>query len=88
MISIDTEALAEAIAEAILAKLPPRPEPPATQHLLVSSTKLATMLGISKPFIDRLRSEGKIPSIQVGTRRLYEPSEVVAALRKQNGVDQ
>jgi excisionase family DNA binding protein len=51
-----------------------------TRHL-TDKPGLAKALTISIRSIDKLVSAGKIPSIRVGTRRLFDPEEVTAALK-------
>jgi excisionase family DNA binding protein len=82
MISIDPsfiDALADAVANRV-----PKPQPPQRElaPILVGADELARLLSISRPFVDRLRAEGRIPSILVGTRRLFDPVDVVAALKE------
>jgi hypothetical protein len=52
--------------------------------LLVDSDRMAAMLSISRPHLDRLKAAGTIPSIGVGRSRRYCPADVVAALASQN----
>lgn len=39
--------------------------------LLVDRREAARMLGVSAGTIDNLRARGELPSIKIGTRRLY-----------------
>ena len=73
------EKLADTIVDRLPKTQPPRTEP---APILVGADELARLLSISRPFVDRLRAEGRIPSILVGTRRLFDPSDVVAALKE------
>jgi excisionase family DNA binding protein len=51
------------------------------QRYLYSKSELAKSLSLSTRSIDSLVSSGRIPSVRVGTRRLFDPSEVTAALK-------
>lgn len=48
----------------------------------VEGEEMASIAGISRTSLDRLRKAGKVPSAKVGTRRLYDPDAVMAALMK------
>lgn len=48
---------------------------------LAKKAELAKALGISIRAVDRLVSAKKIPSIQIGTRRLFDPEAVILALK-------
>ena len=74
MITVDIDAL----ASAIVAKLP-TPEP-IDAPLLVDGNRLAELLSISRPTVDRLVRDDRVPSIMIGTRRLYRPDDVIKAL--------
>jgi len=81
-LSIDPS-FVEAIADAVIARMPKMPEPPLPDApQLVDGARLADLLSISRPTVDRLRRDGRIPSIMIGTRRLYDPTDVVAALKE------
>ena len=47
---------------------------------LVDRHRMADLLGISVPMLDRLTSEAVIPSVMAGRRRLYEPRRVIDAM--------
>ncbi|TWU33886.1 helix-turn-helix domain-containing protein [Novipirellula artificiosorum] len=47
---------------------------------LVDGDRLAELLGVSRCSVDRLRADGKIPSVMIGRRRLYRPDAAIAAL--------
>jgi len=74
----------DALASAVVAKLPPpAPAPPTPLvPLLVDIEQLAPLLGVSVSTIERLKREGKIPSITMNSRRLYCPSSVIQALEE------
>lgn len=46
----------------------------------VDRQRMAELLGISLPTLDREATEGRIPSIKIGTRRVFEPRKVIDAL--------
>ncbi|QDV56475.1 helix-turn-helix domain-containing protein [Rosistilla oblonga] len=56
------------------------------QPSLVDRHRQAELLGISVPKLDSLVREGVIPSKQVGTRRLFDPAAVIAAIPDTGGV--
>ncbi len=51
------------------------------QHYLSSKTEIAKALSLSTRSIDKLVASGKIPSVTVGSRRLFDAAEVTAALK-------
>lgn len=74
--------LIEAITAAVVAELRPMIEA-STEPMLVDGDRMAELVGISRPNLDRLRAAGIVPSVSVGRRRLYRPDAVVAALETQ-----
>lgn len=74
----DRETLVREIVEAVTKKL----QEPSQQASLVDGDKLAEILGVSRPTVDRLVRDGKIPSVLAGRRRLYSPVAVIAALSR------
>jgi len=48
---------------------------------LTSKSEIAKALGLSTRTIDKLVASGKIPSVRVGTRRLFDPGDVTSALK-------
>jgi excisionase family DNA binding protein len=50
-------------------------------HQLLSKPEIAKALSLSTRTLDKLVAAGKIPSVRVGTRRLFDPEEVTAALK-------
>ena len=46
----------------------------------VDRQRMAELLGISLPTLDREVTEGRIPSVKIGTRRVFEPRKVIDAL--------
>lgn len=72
----------EELVATLLAALQPQFEPFLTSATrLVNRQTMAQLVSISLPTLDRLVSSGEIPSMQVGTRRLFDPDAVVAALK-------
>lgn len=49
--------------------------------LLVSKSEIAKATTLSIRTLDKLVAAGKIPSFKVGTRRLFDPEAVAAALK-------
>lgn len=76
---IDPDRLRADIAAAVIDALRPVIAD-AAQPSLVDRARMADLLGISIPKLDRLVSDGVIPSKLVGTRRLFEPRCVIDAL--------
>ncbi|WP_417740411.1 DNA-binding protein [Rosistilla oblonga] len=52
---------------------------------LVDRQRMADLLGISVPRLDTLVRDGEIPSRLIGTRRLFAPAEVIAAIPSEGG---
>jgi len=52
-----------------------------SKKYLLSKIEIAKALSLSTRSIDNLVSSGRIPSVRVGTRRLFDPEEVTAALK-------
>ena len=48
---------------------------------LVSKTTVAKATSLSARSVDNLVAAGKIPSVKVGRRRLFDIAEVIAALK-------
>lgn len=48
---------------------------------LANKSEIAKALSLSTRTLDKLVAAGKIPSVRVGTRRLFDPEEVTAALK-------
>ncbi|TWU38983.1 hypothetical protein Q31b_40610 [Novipirellula aureliae] len=57
----------------------------AQEPRLVDGDRLAELLEVSRPTVDRNRADGVIPSITIGRRRLYRPDAVIDALERQEG---
>ena len=53
----------------------------ASQPQLVDGDRMANLLGVSRPTIDRLVRDDLIPSVMVGSRRRYEPRSVIDDLK-------
>ena len=70
----ETEALLARIADEVVARL-------ASAPLLVDAAELSRRLGVSPSSLTRAVRAGTLPSIRVGARRLFDPREVLAALR-------
>ena len=52
----------------------PAPTPPAP--LLVDRREAARLLGVSPGTIDNLRNAGELPSVKLGTRRLFDVTDL------------
>jgi predicted DNA-binding transcriptional regulator AlpA len=54
---------------------------------LVSAKELATMLGVTRSWVNDRRRRGKIPSVDLGYRTVrYDPGEVLRVLRERADV--
>ena len=51
----------------------------------VSTKEICAFLGVTEPTIIRWRSKGKIPFLRIGSRILYQKSNVLAALQNKKG---
>ena len=70
----DRAAIVRDVVDALRPLLEARPK-------LVDVEVLALQLGLSIATLDRLRRSGKIPSLKLGSRRLYDPEAVLIALQ-------
>jgi excisionase family DNA binding protein len=60
---------------------PDRPTP-----LLVDRREAGRMLGVSAGTIDNLRARGELPSVKIGTRRLYQVTDLLRYIEVRKGV--
>ncbi len=74
---ISAEDRAEIVADLIAAI---RPMIERRTKLLVSEPEMASLASVSTQLLADQRSAGKIPYVQMGTRILYNPDAVIAAL--------
>jgi hypothetical protein len=58
--------------------------PPAP--LLLDRIKAGKVLGVSAGTIDNLRLRGELPSVKLGTRRLYSTDDLAALIAKKREV--
>jgi len=59
-----------------------RPMIESSTELLVDGDRMAEIIGMSRPTVDRMRAAGIIPSVLCGRCRRYDPVAVVDALGK------
>ncbi len=52
------------------------------ENRLKSKIEMAKIISISPRLLDTLVQEGLVPSIRIRNRRLFEPEEVIAALKE------
>lgn len=79
MVGIDADELHQSIVSGVVEALGPvlaRTNEPR----LVNRERMAELAGISVPTLDRLVSEGSVPSKRIGNRRLFQPAKVIDAL--------
>jgi len=74
-IPADTDRLAERIAQRVVELAAKRPR-------LIDRHSLAQKLNVSVSTVDRLRKEGRIKSVLVGDRPMFDLEEVIADLKR------
>lgn len=75
---LELERLAEEVAGRVTEKLSNQPR-------LVDRYRLAELLGVSVPSIERWIQSGEIPVVRIGRRTLFDVAEVIAAGKKKGG---
>ena len=75
---LEIEQLADLLAEKVASRLAHQPK-------LVDRYRIAELLGLSVPTIDRRVRSGRIPVIRDGRRVLFNPESVIQALERQAG---
>ncbi len=78
---LSLDELAEAIASRLADALTANEQQPAGS-LLTDREQTAQLLNISLSSLDKLVKENAVPSINVGSKRLFDPTEAVEALKK------
>lgn len=78
MTPFEIERLAELLAEKLATRLAHQPK-------LVDRYRIAELLGLSVPTIDRRVRSGRIPVIRDGRRVLFNPETVIRALENDSG---
>ena len=81
----DIEAIAELLATKVLSRLAEQAEI-ASPTELVSRAKMARMISVSLPTLDRMVAKGNVPSELIGTRRLFNPRDVIAAVHRSHSI--
>ncbi len=81
----DVDTLAIALADIIAKRIEPMLV--ARQRRLVDRPTMAELANIGTATLDRLVSSKRIPSVLVGTRRLFDPDRVIDALSEPGGPD-
>ena len=59
----------------------------ANEPRLVDGDRMAELIDVSRPTIDRAVRDGTIPSVKIGRRRLFEPRAVIDALANRKGAN-
>ena len=80
---IDVDSLANAVADVIAKRIEPMLE--ARQRRLVDRPTMAGLANIGTATLDRLVAAKRVPSVLVGTRRLFDPDKVIDALADYGG---
>ena len=75
----DIDSLIESVTESIVDRLTPLLEQ-SDGPRLVGRDEMAVRLNVSTGKVDDLVRAEQIPSVQIGSRRLFEPQAVIAAL--------
>jgi hypothetical protein len=75
---VDVESLASALAEEIAKRIEPMLV--TRQRRLVDRPTMAELANIGTATLDRLVASKRVPSVLVGTRRLFDPDKVINAL--------
>ncbi len=75
---VDVESLAVALADIIAKRIESMLV--ARQRRLVDRPTMAELANIGTATLDRLVSSKRVPSVLVGTRRLFDPDKVIDAL--------
>lgn len=80
--SADVEPLAERIAAIVAAIVAAEvsKQLEASKKRLVDRFEMAERASVSVPSLDRLVANGSVPSVKVGSRRLFDPDAVFSAL--------
>ena len=76
--------LIERVADAVAERLSHRETKTTQDGGLKDEPEMAEFLGLSQPTLQRKRSAGDVPFIQIGRRIAYHPPSVLAALSRQN----
>ncbi len=79
---VDLQELTQAVAAVVVAQLTPLLQA-SHEPRLVDRVRMAELLGISLPSLDRMVSSDEIPSVTIGTRRLFNPASVISSLEKE-----
>lgn len=77
----DIEAIAEAVADRVAAKL-------ANADRALDVHGVAELLGCSVPTVERLNAAGELPSYRVGRLRRFDRGDVLASLKAKGGCDE
>ena len=80
---VDADALAQAVADIVAKRIEPMLV--ARQRRLVDRPTMAELANIGTATLDRLVAAKRVPSVLVGTRRLFDPDRVIDALAESGG---
>ena len=84
-ISFYEQALLISLPQETATTAPPHRERPAVLERPLTPVEMADYLRISPRTLRTLMAEGKVPSFKVGNQARFMPSEVVAALQREDG---
>ena len=76
----EIDSIADALADRVAAKL-------ATANRATDVYGIAEIIGCSVPTVERLVSDGAIPSFKVGRLRRFITDDVITALKSKGGCD-
>ena len=81
--SIDADVLRATIASDVVQAIKPILTE-VNEPRLVDGDRMAELLSVSRPTLDRAVKQNLIPSVRIGRRRLFEPRKVIDALSESN----
>lgn len=58
----------------------------AVSPILIDRVEVARLLGVSPGTVDNLRRRGELPSVKIGTRRLFDVADLRALIDARKGV--
>lgn len=76
------DGLINRIAEAVAARLAEQMPQAAPTDDPVDEPTMSQRLNVSQPTLQRMRSAGEVPFVQMGRRIAYRPEQVLAALTR------
>lgn len=78
------EARERAVSLGLTAPSDALPESGATALPLANSTQMAELIGCNDTLVEQMAKDGRIPCVRAGKLLRFEPSAVIAALRRRS----